>query len=233
MARTYRRDSNGRFAGGGGGSGGSSGGGGGKGGGGVVRGGRSGAARRNAQRGKSATGSRGQRAEAIASLERSKAGLRQRASRTNKVIPKDGSALVKSIRSSEARLLRENRASINEMRKAVRGSASQVGASLGGKRQRVKIKRKAVNASTSKASQVGARLGGRAKTISGNSRSRAQQKLSQAGAFLQVRKTVNALGRKGWDSEAYGLERQARNVGSNSGLRRVYRNARQLARVAR
>jgi len=114
-----RRDSRGRFAGGGG-------------------GGQSGSRRGN-KKAKGSTGSRGQRAEAIASLERSKAGLRIRARETNRALPKDGSAVTKMLRSGEARLLRENRASINQLRKDVRGSASQVGASLGGKRKRVKI----------------------------------------------------------------------------------------------
>jgi len=114
-----RRDRLGRFAGGGGG----------------------GASRRNAARGKSSTGSRGQRAEAIASLERSKAGLRSRARETNKALPKDGSDLMKSLRSGEARRLRQDRASINQLRKDVRGSASQVGKSLGGKSRRQKIKK--------------------------------------------------------------------------------------------
>ncbi len=114
-----RRDSRGRFAGGGGGGGSS----------------------RGTKKAKGSTGSRGQRAEAIASLERSKSGLRQRARDTNKALPKDGSAVTKMLRSGEARLLRENRASINQLRKDVRGSASQVGAALGGKRKRAKIKR--------------------------------------------------------------------------------------------
>jgi hypothetical protein len=116
-----RRDSKGRFAGSGGGG--------------------SAASKRNAQRGKSSTGSRGQRAEAIASLDRSKAGLRSRARDTNKALPKDGSELMKSIRSSEAKRLRQDRASINQLRKDVRGSASEVGKSLGGKRKKLKVNR--------------------------------------------------------------------------------------------
>jgi hypothetical protein len=112
-----RRDSRGRFAGGGG------------------------TGRRNAARGKSSTGSRGQRAEAIASLDRSKSGLRSRARDTNKALPKDGSGLMKSLRSGEAKRLRQDRASINQLRKDVRGSASEVGRSLGGKRKALKIKK--------------------------------------------------------------------------------------------
>ena len=88
--------------------------------------------------------------------------------------------------------------------------------------------------SAGKRGTAGARLGGRGKTIAVQSRrTRAQQKLSQVGTFNQVRKTVNALGRKGWSSEADRLSRQADRVGSNSGLRRVYRTARGLARAAR
>jgi len=113
-----RRDSRGRFAGGGGGGG---------------------AGRRNAARGKSSTGSRGQRAEAIASLDRSKAGLRTRARETNKALSKDGSDLMKSLRSGEAKRLRQDRATINQLRKDVRGSASEVGKSLGGKRRKLKV----------------------------------------------------------------------------------------------
>jgi hypothetical protein len=112
-----RRDRLGRFAGGGGG----------------------GASRRNAARGKSPTGSRGQRAEAIASLDRSKAGLRSRARDTNKGLPKDGSELMKNIRSNEAKRLKQDRASINQLRKDVRGSASEVGKSLGGKSRKLKV----------------------------------------------------------------------------------------------
>jgi hypothetical protein len=113
-----RRDSKGRFAGGG-----------------------SGRSGRSAKKASGSSGSKGQRAEAIASLEKSKAGLRKRARDTNKALPKDGSAVTKMLRSSEAKLLRENRATINQLRKDVRGSASQVGASLGGKQRKIKVKK--------------------------------------------------------------------------------------------
>jgi len=104
-------------------------------------GGSSGASKRNAVRGKSQTGSRGQSAQAIAGLERSKVGLRSRARDTNKALSKDGSSITSKLRSTAAKELMQSRKSINQLRQDVKGSASKVGASLGGKQKRAKIKK--------------------------------------------------------------------------------------------